>query len=77
MSTASADTLKAIVAAGGGLDISTEGQSLDTLIVLANSAAAHPDQPKIVLRVNSALQPQTLASLAKAGGGCIVFRFND
>ncbi|KQP40782.1 hypothetical protein ASF34_21850 [Methylobacterium sp. Leaf106] len=72
-----ADTLKAIVGAGGSIDISIEGQSLDTRIALANSAAVHPDRPRIVLRVNSAIQPQTMARVARAGSSCVMFRFGD
>jgi hypothetical protein len=69
------DTLKRIALAGGGFEISTVGMMANTLVDIARDAAQSGRRPQIVVRVESMLIADTMVEIAKAGEGCVMFKF--
>jgi hypothetical protein len=67
------DDLRAIVTAGGGLDISAHSWTAEQLQTLATAAVGSGKRPRLVFRGLSDLTSDQLRAIASAGGGLVVF----
>jgi hypothetical protein len=66
-----ADTMVQILAAGGGLNVSTKALLPDTMIQMAAAAARSGSQ--LIFRVESVLLPDTMIQVGAAGRGRVTF----
>ncbi len=69
------DTMVAIAANGGGLDIDCSVQMVmpDTMKAIATAAARSGKKPTITFRNVEILMPDTAKQVAALGEGCVVF----